>query len=54
MKYFRITYVPQDVQDKKWMMWKASSKEELKKFFKGGSIIDITEVTKEEYDEYLE
>ena len=54
MKYFRITFIPKSKKDKEWMVWQATSKEELKKFFKVGSIIDIKEITKEEYDEYLE
>lgn len=54
MKYFRVTFMPQSRSDKEWMMWQATSKEDLKKFFNAGSIIDIKEVTKEEYDEYLE
>ena len=54
MKYFRITFIPKGKKDKEWMVWQATSKEELKKFFKVGSIIDIKKITKEEYDEYLE
>ena len=54
MKYFRITFIPKGKKDKEWMVWQATSKEELKKFFKVGSIIDIEKITKEEYDEYLE
>lgn len=54
MKYFRVTYIPTGRQDKEWMMWRANSKDELKKFFNAGMLIDIKEVTKEEYDEYLE
>ena len=54
IKYFRITFIPKGKKDKEWMVWQATSKEELKKFFKVGSIIDIKKITKEEYDEYLE
>lgn len=54
MKYFRITFIPKGKKDKEWMVWQATSEEELKKFFKVGSIIDIKKITKEEYDEYLE
>ena len=54
MKYFRITFIPKGKKDKEWMVWQATSKEELKKFFKVGSVIDIKKITKEEYDEYLE
>ena len=54
MKYFRITFIPKGKKDKVWMVWQATSKEKLKKFFKVGSIIDIKKITKEEYDEYLD
>ena len=45
MKYFRVTFVPNGRQDKEWMVWKASSKDELKKLFNGGSLIDIEEIS---------
>ena len=54
MRYFRVTFIPVGQHDKQWMVWQAASKEELKKFFKVGSIVDIKKITKEEYDEYLE
>ena len=54
MKYFRVTYVPSLGQDKRWIMWRAASIEELRKFFKLGDLIDIKEVTEEEYERHLE
>ena len=53
MKYFRVTFVPNGRQDKEWMVCKASSKDELKKFFNGGSLIDIEEISEERYHELL-
>ena len=54
MKYFIITFVPNGRQDKEWMVWEANSKDELKKFFNGGSLIDIEEISKERYYELLD
>ena len=54
MKYFRVTFVPNGRQDKEWMVWKASSKDELKKLFNGGSLIDIEEISEERYHELLD
>ena len=54
MKYFRVTFIPHHREDKEWIMFQASSLDQLKKDFKGGLLIDVKEVTKEEYDEYLE
>ena len=54
MKYFRVTFVPHYKEDKEWMMIQATSSESLKKDFKGGSLISLVEVTKEEYEECLE
>lgn len=54
MKYFIITFVPNGRQDKEWMVWEASSEYELKKFFKGSSLIDIKEISKEKYHELLD
>lgn len=52
MKYFRVTYIPLGRQDKEWMVWQAASAEELKKFFNAGMLVKVTEITKDEYDEY--
>ena len=54
MRYFRVTFIPVGQHDKQWMMWQDSNPDELKKFFKAGSIISIEEVSKKTYDEYLE
>ncbi len=54
MKYFMVTFVPNGRQDKEWMVWEASSKDELKKFFNGGSLIDIEEISEERYRELLD
>ena len=54
MKYFMVTFVPNGRQDKEWMVWEASSKDELKKFFNGGSLIDIKEISEERYHELLD
>ena len=54
MKYFRVTFVPIGKTDREWMMFQAESEESLKKLFRGGSIIDIIEVDKKTYEEYLD
>ena len=54
MKYFMVTFVPNGRQDKEWMVWEASSKDELKKFFNNGSLIDIKEISEEKYRELLD
>ena len=46
MKYFRITFIPKGKKDKEWMVWQASNINELKNFFRAGSIISIEEVSK--------
>ena len=54
MKYFRVVFLPNGRQDKEWMMWRAENIEQLKKFFNAGTIIEVKEVSKEEYEEYLD
>lgn len=54
MKYFRVTFIPHGRHDKEWIMFQAKDVNSLKKLFNAGSLIDVKEVTKEEYDEYLE
>ena len=54
MKYFKVIFIPEGRKDKEWMVWQASSISDLKKFFSAGSIIDISEITKRQYEEYTE
>lgn len=52
--YYNVTYVPHHKHDKEWIAAEASSKSQLQKDFKGGMIISIREISKDEFMESQE
>jgi len=51
MKYFRIIYEPHGRHNTEWTVKAYENKNELNKSFNMGMIINVEEITKEEYDE---
>ena len=49
MKTYNVTFLPHGREDKEWMLFNADNKEDVKKYFTAGVIINIEETIAEEW-----
>ena len=49
MKTYNVTFLPHGKEDKEWTLVKANNKEDIKKNFTAGVIINIDETIEDEW-----